>query len=265
MRLLSPFSRFRSVFDALWVGSFIMVLSFMLWHARGASRADAVTPLDLRAGTQVQGLYRHGVRLGTVSLATKRDGKGWRMERRIELQGRRAAQFRLRLRSDLSLFHVALDADLAGLGDLAGVPADLLRVLGQDKTSLALHGECAVETGVCHLRGRLGGRQVDLPVAAGRGPVVAGAIYPLLARGRLGRKVEISLFDPLSLRQHVVSYRVETKEQLRLSSGIYPALRVSCDLGGVSTRVWLDPAGLVLQEELPLGITLQHESWRRDE
>jgi len=94
--------------------------------------------------------------------------------------------------------------------------------------------------------------------------VLTGTIYPLLARGSLGRKAEVTIFDPLSLRQHVVAFRIEGRERLQPPGGGGPveAIRVARDLAGLTTRVWIDGDGKVLREEMPLGFTLEHESWR---
>jgi hypothetical protein len=295
--------RLRSLLDLLWIAAFAAIVLWMQLRPSAAGSADGSLPLDLRPGEQRQGLYRHGVRLGTVTFTVRRAGKSWRVHHRFELgtgSAQRAAEVAMQLRADLSLARVRVDADLEVLAQLAGLPPLVLRELGSGGAArLRLQGDCVSETGVCQLVGALGRRQLSFPVTAGRGPVIMDTIYPLLARGSLGRKAEVTVFDPLSLRQHVVAFRIEGRERLRPAgdgasvsgaarkspgplppSGVNPlgppvgvnplgpgiaeveAIRVTRDLAGLTTRVWIDDSGKVLREEMPLGFTLEHESWR---
>ena len=66
----------------------------------------------------------------------------------------------------------------------------------------------------------------------------------------------------MSLQRKLVTFRVEAREQIRLRNGTtLEAIRVTRDLQGVTSRIWIDPAGLVLREQLPLGIIFEHESF----
>jgi len=260
--------RLRSLLDLLWIAAFAAIVLWMQLRPSAARSGDATLPLDLQPGEQRQGLYRNGQRLGTVTFAVRRWDKGWRVRHRFELGGgqtQRAADVSMQLRADLSLAHLRLEADLEVIAQLVGLPPLVMRELGAGGTpTLRLQGDCVSETGVCQLLGALGRRQLTLPITAGRGPVLTGTIYPLLARGSLGRKAEVTIFDPLSLRQHVVAFQIEGDEQLRPLHGgpTVEAIRVSRDLSGIATRVWIDRRGTVLREEMPLGFTLEHESWR---
>lgn len=260
-------SRLRSLLDLLWIAAFAAIVLWMQLRPSAAGSGDAALPLDLRPGEQRQGLYRHGERLGTVTFAVRRADKGWRVRHRFELGAgstQRAADVAMQLRADLSLARVRIEADLEVLAQLVGLPPLVLRELGAGGAAqLRLQGDCVSETGVCQLVGAIGRRQLNLPITAGRGPVLTGTIYPLLARGSLGRKAEVTIFDPLSLRQHVVAFRIEGREQLRPAGGgpSVEAIRVVRDLAGLTTHVWIDDSGKVLREEMPLGFTLEHESW----
>jgi hypothetical protein len=258
-------SRLRNVVDALWVVSFAASLTWLLLSSRGdAGRPAQGLLLELRPGVQQQLLFRRGKEIGQVQVATRREGKGWIVERRVFIDDERALQVRQELRGDLSLARLSLAADLDRLATVAGLPLTLLRELGGAGT-LTVAGPCKLETGSCQLEGRLGSRVLRFPIFPGRGPVLTEAVYPLLARGRLGRTLELSLFDPLSLQPRRVTLRVLGSEILQLPGGPRRALHVRTDLEGVGTDLWLDPDGMPLREELPLGLRADHEWWRADD
>jgi hypothetical protein len=280
--------RLRLLLDAFWIVAFVGLVLWMQLRPSSPSASNATVPLELKSGAQRQGLYRNGDRLGAVVFDVSRVPKGWELRHEFLLGRRSGAHIRMHLRADLSLSSLQVQADLVALADLVGLPPALMREMGgRQGAQLRLQGECSGASGVCQLVGALGTRRLRLPITAGRGPVVTGAIYPLLARGSLGRKAEVTVFDPLALRQHVVAFTVQGRERLRLrrvrcaDGGPCPtAAGVSCadgqacasmdqeativrrDLAGVTTRVWIDSRGLVLREEMPLGVVLEHESWR---
>lgn len=267
----SSTSRLRLGFDLFWALSFTGCFVALLLGSRDARSVDGAIQLELHPGVQTLGIYRRGARFGAVVHEVRRDGRGWRVERRFaigaadRLPSASALALRLRLRADLSLDRLALEGDLSRLGELAGLGALLPGKGDAEAQRIRLAGSCDVETGACRLHGRVAGRPVSLPVAAGRGPVVESAIFPLLARGSLGKTLEVMVFDPLAMQQRMVVYRIEGRETIALRAarggGGQPAIRVSCELTGLVTRVWLDPRGMVLREELPLGFVLEHESW----
>ena len=257
-------SRLPSLVDALWLGGFAASLIWLLAGSRGdAGRPAQGLLLELRPGLQQQVLYRRGESIGRVQVLTRREPKGWVIERRLLVEGEPVLQVRQELRNDLSLSRLALLASLDRLAEMAGLPAPLLRELGGSGT-LSVAGPCRLETGSCQLEGRLGTRRMHFPVFPGRGPVLTEAVYPLLARGRLGRTLELSLFDPLSLRPHRVTLRVLGSETLQLPGGPHRALHVRTDVEGLRTDLWLDRDGMPLREELPFGLRADHDWWRAD-
>lgn len=254
----------RLAMDLLWIGAFGVIVLVLLLGSSEALYPDSGVRLELNQGIQQQGIYRAGKRLGTVRWRVQRNDRGWRVENLLSIRDVRAARVQLNLRSDLSLEYLELDADFSHLGQISTVSPLLL---GQIKQigQLRLKGQCVAETGECRLLGTLGKFPIDQSITAGRGPVVTSAIYPLLARGTLGQQAELTIFDPLSLRQRVVSFRIEGAEALRLRSGRYDALRVTRDLEGLVTRVWINKEGRVLKEEMPMGIIVEHETFTETE
>lgn len=256
----SPTSRLRILIDLLWCVGFAVALSLILLRPSGAFAPDRGARLDLEEGVQVQALLRDKERVGSVQSEIRRRGKGWIVTHIFTMQDRQAGKVRTWLRADLSLERLSIEADLSRLGGLSGFSGFLVRQM-KDFHLIRIQGDCEIETGTCQVNGVVGRHPVDLNVTAGRGPVVTSAVYPLLAQGSLGQQAEVTIFDPLSMRQRVVAFKVEGRESLRLTSGTFDTIRVSRDLDGMNTRVWIDPRGRVLKEELPLGFVAEHESW----
>jgi hypothetical protein len=261
-RHLCATSRLRVVLDLFWCVAFGVSVTLILMQPSGASTDQGVR-LDLVQGTQTHGIYRKGDRVGSITWIVLRSGKLWQLDHLFQIKGKRAARIRQWLRADLSLARLSLRADISRLEGLTSHSEFLLRHL-KEFHEIQLQGDCAIETGTCMVAGRVGRHPVQFSVTAGRGPVDTSAIYRLLARGSLGREAEVSIFDPLSLRQRVVSFRIEGQQTLELRSGTFAAIRVRRDLEGLNTRVWIDRQGRVLKEELPLGFMLEHESWSEE-
>ena len=258
---LSSTSRIRPLLDLAWLVSFAVVVLLLVIRSRGISSVDQDQPLDLREGIQQRGIYWKGDRVGTVVTGIHRRSGGWSVRNRFVIKTKQVAATHLTLYRDLSLAGVKMDADLSHLAELGGLSALMFRMIG-DRGKVRVRGGCEFKSGICQIKGKIAGRQVNLPVHAGRGPVLTSSIYPLLAQGSLGKQAEIALFDPMSLQRKLVTFRVEAREQIRLRNGTtLEAIRVTRDLQGVTSRIWIDPAGLVLREQLPLGIIFEHESF----
>lgn len=262
IKLLSPLSPLRVLLDLFWVGSFGVVLFLLL--LRPTAGLDGLgLSLELRPGAQTQGLFRREQRLGSARFSIQRRQDGWLLRDTFQIKGARAAEILLTLRRDLSLDRIELHADLAQLGELVGGVGIIRDALAGD-TALELKGRCDLESGLCDVKGKVGGRSLNLPLAAGRGPVVTAAIYPLLVSGKLGNQVEVNILDPLSMNLKQVTYRVTGEEQLTLGGRTYEAVKVRRQMEGLSSGLWLDKAGMILKEEMPLGFSLQHEGWSEE-
>ena len=267
----------RTVLDVGACGGFAVLFVLMVSGAgpAGRSLSAGAVELNLRPGGQRQGLYRGANRIATLSWRVRRQGTGWTVTHAITPGGASirstggadaaspSVRIRLGLRRDLSLESLQLSADLSRLSRLSGLPRLPISAAAELKElRVSLGGDCNMETGDCKLRGAVGSHRVDHVVSAGRGPVLTSTIYPLLARGSLGGTAEVRIFDPMTLRQRVVTFTVEGRERVRLRSGVtLDAVRVHRDLEGLATRVWIDDHGRVLREELPLGLVVEHEAW----
>ncbi len=260
IKLISPLSPLRGIFDLLWVGSFVAVLVLLFMKPSVGMDGGAGLSLELKTGSQTQGIYRRDKRLGTARFSIKRRGEGWLLQNTFQIKGTRAASIRLVLRQDLSLDQIELDADLASLGELMG-GMGIIREALAGETALKLKGRCDLESGICAIKGKVGGKRLELPIAAGRGPVVTAAIYPLLVSGKLGNQVEVNLLDPLSMNLKQVTFTISGRESLKLGGRTFQSVRVQRVLDGFVSRIWLDETGMILKEEMPLGFSLHHESW----
>ncbi len=257
-----PSSPVRRVTDAMWLVAFFAIFGVMaLGNSSAFSTGADGDLLHMMQGAQRMGLYLGDKRLGTVQNAILREENGWRVSTRFTVGMTEVVNTQLTLHPDLSLFTLRVDADISRLVRLGGITAFLLGKL-DGVGRIHVRGSCALETGVCQVMGELAGKKVNLPITAGRGPVLTSAIYPLLAQGKLGREAELGIFDPLSLGRRILTFRVQGVEQLTLHSGaVMEAVRIQRDLEGVSSSVWVDRDGRVLKENLPIGITMEHEAF----
>ena len=254
--------RLWRITDLAWLLAFAVAFGALLWRTNSAaSLGGDGNLLQMMEGAQRLGLYMGSRRLGTLHNAVARQAKGWRVSTRFQVGETEAVSTILSLHPDLSLATLRVDADLSRLLSMGGVAAFLLRAL--DGVGLIhVSGRCALETGVCQVRGTVAGKAVNLPVTAGRGPVLTSAIYPLLARGSLGKEAELGIFDPLTLGRRILTFRVLGAERIKLRSGVtVEGVKIQRDLEGVASHVWVDLRGRVLREVMPIGISMEHEAF----
>lgn len=258
----SPLSRLRSLADVGWLVGFAVVLALLLWQ-REDTPLEAGVRLRLEPTHQRRGLYYNGARLGEVVHRIRRYKKGWRIEQTFYVvQPRRleVGSSKLVLRQDLSLDRIAVSMDPTGLAKLTGIGSSLAGKLGLGRLHLA--GHCLLETGNCQVQGKLGQRRFHQVIDVGRGPVTPSAVFPLLARGVLGNRAQLTIFDPISLSRKVIVYQIVERTALVVAGQRFAgAVRVRQDIEGMNTELWLDRKGRVLKEVLPLGITMKHEAW----
>ena len=258
-------TRFWKATDLIWLVSFSVALGLLVLRTTASAGLDADGDLlQMMEGAQRMGLYMGDRRLGTVHNAVARKEKGWKVSTRFKVGDTEAVTTLLTLHPDLSLATLQVDADLSRLVRLGGVAAFLLRALdGVGKIHVT--GKCALETGICRVRGTLAGKKVNLSVTAGRGPVLTSAIYPLLARGTLGKEAELGIFDPLTLGRRILTFRVLGSEPVKLATGAtIEAVKIQRDLEGVVSHVWVDLRGRVIKETLPIGLKMEHEAFMEE-
>lgn len=259
-RWFGPTSPVRAVIDLLWLGGFVVVALLTLLQSHGLGQFQSAVHLDLIEGTQRRGLYREGKKLGEIEHEVRREEGGWRITERFFSSGGPLGHAELKLRRDLSLREALVEADLRTLAGVHSGVSSLVRLLGGDG-KLNLFGSCSLGTGECVFSGSLGARRITHGVTVGRGPVLPSAVYPLLARGVLGKQVELNMLDPLSLQRRSVTFTLRGRRELRLGHHTYDALLVEQRFSGIESKIWLDREGKLLKETLPLGLSIQHESW----
>ena len=248
--------------DLVWLVTFSVAFGLLVLRTSASAGLDADGDLlRMMEGAQRMGLYLGERRLGTVHNAVAREEKGWKVSTRFKVGGTEAVTTQLTLHPDLSLATLQVDADLSRLMRLGGGASFLLQAL-DGVGRIHVTGKCALETGICRVRGTLAGKKVNLSVTAGRGPVLTSAIYPLLARGTLGKEAELGIFDPLTLGRRILTFRVLGSEPVKLSTGAtLEAVKIQRDLEGVVSHVWVDLRGRVIKETLPMGLKMEHEAF----
>lgn len=249
--------------DVAWLVGFVAVFGYLLFGPQAGGPLRSAVELRLVSGTQYRGIYRDDLRLGGLAHQVARSTRGWRIDERLALGERdheiEVGRATLELRRDLSLETLGVEADLSKLGSVIGIPAAMANQLGVG--AVKIDGHCEGSTGQCIIVGDLGSNKIDRRVEAGRGPMLPSAIYPLLARGALGKTVELAIFDPLSLSRRIVTYRLQGQHKVKVLGQAFDAMLVEQDVAGLTSRLWLDRRGRVLKEQLPFGLSIQHEGF----
>ncbi|MDQ7798324.1 MAG: transglutaminase-like domain-containing protein [Candidatus Edwardsbacteria bacterium] len=124
-----------------------------------------------------------------------------------------------------------------------------------------------------NVHGRVNGKQLDIDVATGGqnqrqtikldGPVyLPDAIEPMIANKSIkkGSKYNFSTFDPTSLSLQPAVIEVQAQESLRIDDQSHWATKLSLEMAGTTSTIWVDSAGNTIKENGPLGITLVRET-----
>jgi hypothetical protein len=124
-----------------------------------------------------------------------------------------------------------------------------------------------------NVHGRVNGKQLDIDVSTGGqkqrqtikldGPVyLPDAIEPMIANKSIkkGSKYNFSTFDPTSLSLQPAVIEVQSQESLRIDDQSHWATKLSLEMAGTTSTIWVDSAGNTLKENGPLGITLVRET-----
>jgi hypothetical protein len=124
-----------------------------------------------------------------------------------------------------------------------------------------------------NVHGRVNGRQLDIEVGTGGqkqkqtinldGPVyLPDAIEPMIANKSIkkGSRYNFSTFDPTSLSLQPAVIEVQAQESLKIDDRTHWATKLSLEMAGTTSTIWVDSAGNTLKENGPLGITLVRET-----
>ena len=128
-------------------------------------------------------------------------------------------------------------------------------------------------TGPTEILGTLDGRRLDLTIKTPSGerretrelaePPSLSLNLPrvLAARGlRPGQTLQVSVFDPATLRNAPMTLEVQARELVRSAGRPVPAFRVEGRLAGITTRTWITDVGEVVREESPMGLIVVRET-----
>lgn len=128
-------------------------------------------------------------------------------------------------------------------------------------------------TGPTEVLGTLDGRRLDLTIRTPSGerketrelaepPALSlNLARTLAARGlETGRTLEVSIFDPATLRNAPMTLEVQAREVVRAAGRPVPAFRVEGKLAGITTRTWITDVGEVVREESPMGLLVVRET-----
>ena len=93
-------------------------------------------------------------------------------------------------------------------------------------------------------------------------PYLHASLKPYVVTQQLetGKKFYFSTFDPSTLSQQVTTIVIEGREQIRVGSGLQPAIKMRQSFGGISVLSWVDVHGRTLKEESPAGMSMTRQS-----
>lgn len=124
-----------------------------------------------------------------------------------------------------------------------------------------------------NVHGRVNDMRLDIDVTTGGqkqqqtirldGPVyLPDAIEPMIANKSIkkGSKYSFSTFDPASLSLQPAVITVQGQESLKINDQTYWTTKLSLEMAGTASSIWVDSIGNSLKEEGPLGIILIRES-----
>jgi transglutaminase-like putative cysteine protease len=128
-------------------------------------------------------------------------------------------------------------------------------------------------TGPTEVAGTLEGRRLHLTVRTPSGerteirelpepPALALNLPRLLAARGLetGQTLEVSVFDPATLRNEPMTLEVKAREIVRSANRPVPAFKVEARFAGITTRTWITDVGEVVREESPMGLLVVREN-----
>jgi transglutaminase-like putative cysteine protease len=83
----------------------------------------------------------------------------------------------------------------------------------------------------------------------------------LAARGlETGRTLQVSVFDPATLRNAPMTLEVRAREVVRAAGRPVPAFRVEGRFAGITMLTWVTDVGEVVREESPTGLVVERET-----
>jgi transglutaminase-like putative cysteine protease len=131
-------------------------------------------------------------------------------------------------------------------------------------------------TGPIEVHGRLDGLRLDLEVITPTGrrtetrvlaepPALTLNLSRRLAASGLaaGRRYEMSVLDPATLRNAPMVIEVEGRELVRAAGRPVPAFKVRTSFAGITSSSWITDTGEVVREESPLGLMVIKETRER--
>jgi len=254
LRILRPLPpKLTRPLGLLAVAAWVVQMGVLLNHAY-LQAAPVTLAADLsRYGTTAhwKGIYYRGEKVGFSVSQTLPTDDGYELQEDGELQ--------------LSLMGVTTPARMR-------TSATVDRAFALRTFSFSLDPG----TGAISVNGTLDGRRLLLTIETPQGtrqetreleepPALALNLGRLLAAAGLetGRRLEMSLFDPATLRNAPMTIDVEAREVVWVSGLPVPAFRIQSRFAGVSSTSWITDVGEVIKEESPMGLVVLKESRER--
>ncbi len=212
-----------------------------------SSDVDTKTQLLLPENKQNwMGIYLKGQKIGFASSRFDREIEGYSVQEEMRMKTRVLGTVQdIRSKTDISL---SPDFKVRSFKFVLHASQDI-EVQGQirDK-NLSL--DITTENNKSH-------REIVLDEA----PQMTPTIIPyLLKKGlKTGTKVNVPVFDPVTLNMQKMLIEIVGKEKITLNNNEIEAFKIKGDLNGLTLLMWIDKDGNELKEESPMGFTLISE------
>jgi transglutaminase-like putative cysteine protease len=200
------------------------------------------------SGAQWKGVYYHGEKIGFTVSQTRPLGDGYEIDEDGQLQ--------------MSLLGVTTPARMR-------TRVEVDRAFGLQSFSFSLDPG----TGPMEVSGALQGRRLALTVRTAAGtrteardlpdsPALSLNLSRLLAAAGLqpGRRFEIPIFDPATLRNAPMTIEVTGRELVRAAGPPIPAFKLRMQFSGIAATSWVTDTGEVVREESPTGLVVVKET-----
>ena len=128
-------------------------------------------------------------------------------------------------------------------------------------------------TGAIEVSGVIAGKELQLTIKTPSGsrsdtrtlqetPALSMNLPRLLAAAGLtpGQHIQVSMFDPATLRNAPMTIDVQAREIVRAADRPIPAFRVQTHFSGITSTSWVTDTGEVVREESPTGLMVVRET-----
>ncbi len=194
------------------------------------------------------GAYWNGRKIGRLRQVIERGEEGYSASGELELALSVGGQ-KLLMTSDLRI-------TLESSGALKNVDVRMKGGPASGRLQIRAEGN------MLRVEGELAGMKVKRRIPVTEPPVLDILVPRLLARQRLlpGQAYRAALFDPQTLSNRTVTYRVVGPEAVQTGLGLLPGIHVVAGGAFGKSDIWIDEEGNLLRQKTEAGLEFRAES-----